>query len=119
MERREKVSYLLTQGQKETVIAKVLGISRRTIVRDVSYLREASQTWLDDLVRAGIYFESKLAIDKLKDNELRIRALLARPNLKIEQEARLIKQLDENVTLQLEMLLEGPTLLAMRRGLGK
>jgi len=117
IERKEKVSYLLIKGHKEIEIAKILGVSRKTIVRDVAYLKEASHTWLEDLVKTGVIFESKLAIDKLKDNEMRIRVLLEKTDLKIEQQAKLIKQLDDNVSLQLQMLLEGPTILAMRRGM--
>jgi len=47
-ERRDKVSFYLMRNMPQTEIAKKLGVSRQTIVRDVFSLKKASQNWLDD-----------------------------------------------------------------------
>lgn len=116
LERREKVSYLLTQGQNETEIGKILQVSRRTVVRDVSFLKEASQRWLDDLIKAGFVFEAKLALEKLRDNEIRLRKLL-KFSLEPLDEMKIIRQLDNNIISQLQMLVEGPTLYGMKKAM--
>src|SRR5436853_7882651 len=66
MTRREQVSVLLIKGRNETKIAQELGVSRQTIVRDVSFLKKSSQSWLEGLAKDGFIFEDRLSLDKIK-----------------------------------------------------
>jgi len=118
-EKMEKTAILLRQGYTQTQIATHLGIRRRTVVRYVAELREISQQWLNDLAIGGLVFETKMAIDKLKDNEIEIRELLKSTDIDIQLKARLLKQLDENIVLQLQIIAEGPTILSMKRNLSQ
>ena len=118
-ERREKVNFLLMKGGTELAIAKQLGVSERTVQRDVAFLKEMSAVWLSDLTKDGAIFECKMALDKLKDTERQLNALLQDKNLPREDKMKLLKQRDENVTLQAQFVLEGPTLHAIRRGMSE
>ena len=126
-ERREKVNYLLIKGATEKTIAKQLGVSERTITRDVKFIREQASTWVDDLGKEGAIYECKLALDKLKDSELELNRIIQKLKdsttiPEVEKEltiAKLVKQKDDNVTLQAQFVLEGPTLYAMKRGMSQ
>lgn len=116
--RREHVSYFLVKGKSETEIAKELGMHRNTIVKDVSYLKEFSQNWLGGLAKNGFLFEYKLALDKVRDHERELQGLYNASNdesLKVQ----ILKSLDENTKLYLELLGESPTIHAFRKATSK
>src|SRR3989442_959917 len=99
-ERREEVSYLLIQGFTEVDIAKKLGRSRETIVRDVRHIKSQANPWIDDLAKEGFPFEYKLAMDKLRENERGYRKMLENKNLTVSDELRIRKAIDDNVIQQ-------------------
>ena len=116
--RREHVSYFLVKGKSETEIAKELGMHRNTIVKDVSYLKEFSQFWIGGLAKNGFLFEYKLALDKVRDHERELQRLYNASNdesLKVQ----ILKSLDENTKLYLELLGESPTIHAFRKATSK
>jgi len=119
LEKMEKTAILLRQGFTQAQIAVQLGIRRRTVVRYVAELREISQRWLNDLAVGGLVFEMKLTIDKIKDNEVELRKMLSVKNLDDPFRAKLLKQLDENIVNQLQITMEGPTILSMKRHLSQ
>ncbi len=114
--RREQVSFLLVKGKSETDIAKELNVHRNTIVKDVSYLKEYSQNWLNGLAKNGFIFEYKLALDKIRDHERELQRLYENSNddsIKVH----ILKLLDENTKLYLELIGESPTVHAYRKAM--
>ena len=116
--RREQVSFLLVKGKSETDIAKELNVHRNTIVKDVSYLKEYSQNWLNGLAKNGFIFEYKIALDKIRDHERELQRLYENSNddsIKIH----ILKLLDENTKLYLELIGESPTVHAYRKAMSR
>jgi len=117
-DRREQVSYLLIRGKTETQIAKEINVDRRTIVRDVSFLKKASHSWLDNLAKEGFIYEYKLSLDKIRNHEQELQKLYDQTN-DISQKIQIIKLLDDNSKLYLELLGETPTVHAYKQALKK
>ena len=116
--RREQVSFLLVKGKSEIEIAKELDVHRNTIVKDVSYLKEYSQNWLNGLAKNGFIFEYKIALDKIRDHERELQRLYENSNddsIKIH----ILKLLDENTKLYLELIGESPTVHAYRKAMSR
>lgn len=116
--RREQISFLLVKGKSETEIAMELNVHRNTIVKDVSYLKEYSQNWLNGLAKNGFIFEYKLALDKIRDHERELQRLYENSNddsIKVH----ILKLLDENTKLYLEMIGESPTVHAYRKAMSR
>lgn len=114
--RREKISYLLIKGKNETEIAYELKVSRITIVRDVSFLKKHSQNWLDGLAKNGFIFEYKLALAKIRDHESELQKLYNKTN-DLGHKIQILKALDDNAKLYLELLGETPTIHAYKRAI--
>lgn len=112
--RIEQVSYRLVKGDPESEIAKTLNVSRRTVVRDVAYLKRASRNWLDGSSKDGFIFEYKLALDKIKDREFELQKLY-KQSTEIGQKLQIHKALNDNTKLYLELLSEHCTIHAIRR----
>lgn len=113
-ERRERVAYYLVQGLTEIEIANKIGTSRRTIVRDVYFIKQAAQKWVNSLAMGEFVFQVKLAMDKLIDTELQLRHLLSMANT-IEEKLKILKAIQDNVALRIQLLGEGPTLLSLNK----
>src|SRR3989338_7331676 len=116
--RREQISFLLVKGKSETEIAKELNVHRNTIVKDVSYLKEFSQNWLGGLAKNGFIFEYKLALDKIRDHEREFQRLYDNSN-DDSVKVQILKLLDENTKMYLELLGESPTIHAFRKATSK
>jgi len=114
-ERREKVSMMLSQGYPQIQIAKQLGVHRRTIVRDKAFLIEESQKWINDLAREGFVFETKISFDMLKDTQKQLNQMLDQKDLSLGEKRKLLKQRDENIALQLQLIQAGPLIASIRR----
>ena len=114
--RREQISFLLVKGKSEAEMANGLNVHRNTIVRDVSYLKKASQNWLDGLAKNGFIFEYKLALDKIRDHEKELQRLYENSNDE-HVKVQILKTLDENTKLYLELIGESPTIHAYRKAL--
>lgn len=117
-ERRKKVSDLLVQGKTETEISQIISVSRQTIVRDVRYLKMASQPWLDGLAKDGLIFEYELALERINDV---IRKLYDSYNhaTTVSEQVYALNTIAQNTKLYLELLSGTPTLHAFRRVIGK
>ena len=118
MQRREKVAIFLTKTKTENEIALKLGDSRQTIVRDVAYLKKESQKWLDDLAKEGFVYEFKLTLDKIRDHERELHRLYTESD-DISQKTQILKALNENAKLYLELLGETPTVHAYKKAMKK
>lgn len=116
--RREKVAYHLVKGVPEGRIAELVGVNRMTIARDIAYIRGAARSWLDDLARDGFIHEYKLALEKIRDHEFELQKLLEKAG-DVAQRVWILRALDENVRLYLELLGETPTVHAYKRALRK
>ena len=114
-ERREKVSMMLSHGYTQIQIAQKLGVNRRTIVRDKAFLIEDAQKWINDLARDGFVFETKITLDMLKDTTRQLNEMLDQDDLSREERRKLLKQRDENIALQLQLIAEGPLIHSMRK----
>ncbi len=117
-ERRQKVSNLIIKGKTETEIASILFVHRNTIVRDVSFLKNQSHNWLDGLAKNGFIYEYKLSLDKIRDHERELQKLFE-DSEEIGQKTQILKALDDNSKLYLELLGETPTVHAYKRAIGK
>jgi hypothetical protein len=115
-ERRQKVSYYLVKGVPETEIAQMLKCSRATIARDVRHLKDTAQSWLDGLAKEGFIAEYKLTLDKIKDHEFELQKLFLTA-ADAGQKIQILKALDENAKLYLELLGETPTVHAYKRAI--
>lgn len=112
--RREKVSELLRRNFSETEIARRLGVSRQTIVRDVKFLKTFTQSFLDDLAKDGFIFEYKMTLEKVKLNGERLEELYENEHdkrLKLD----ILRDKDRNAKLYIELLGESPTIHAYRK----
>jgi DNA-binding MarR family transcriptional regulator len=116
--RREKVAYYLVKGVHESDIAERLGVDRSTVVRDVAYIREKAKGWLDDLARDGFIHEYRLALEKIRDHESELQKLYDKTK-SVARKVLILRALDENVKLYLELLGETPTVHAYKRALRK
>jgi hypothetical protein len=70
------------------------------------------------LARDGFIHEYHLALEKIKDHEFELQKLLLEAD-KIAHKIQILKALDENVSLYLELLGETPTVHAYKRALKK
>lgn len=116
--RREKVAYYLVKGTPENTIAELLGVNRMTIARDVAYIRGAARSWLDDLAKDGFIHEYRLALAKIRDHESELQKLLDNAE-SVEQKVNILRALDQNIKLYVELLGETPTVHAYKRALRK
>ena len=114
--RRQNVSNHLIKGKAETEIANELGVHRNTVVRDVSFLKKQSQNWLDGLAKNGFIFEYKLALAKIRDHESELQKLYNKTN-DLGHKIQILKALDDNAKLYLELLGETPTIHAYKRAI--
>jgi IS30 family transposase len=117
-ERREKVAHLIRKRIPETIIAKELGVSRQTIVRDVAFLKNSAQSWLDELAKGEFIFEYQMTLEKIKNNGTRLESFL--DEIKDpRQRLYIIKEIDRNAKIYLELLGETPTIHAYRKAIQK
>lgn len=114
--RRQQVAYQLVKGTPETHIAELLGVDRSTIARDVAFIRAEAKGWLDELARDGFIHEYRMALEKIRDHEFELQRLLAEAE-NVPQKILILRALDENVRLYLELLGETPAVHAYRRAL--
>ena len=105
--RREKVSEFILQGYSEREISKVLGISNKTISRDVKILKKESIKYLRMFPTQEYLFLYKLTVDKLQSYELQLNQLKEKTST--ENKIKIIRELHKNVDLQVKML-AGPML---------
>lgn len=112
--RRQKVAECLRKGMAESEIAKIVKVSRQTVVRDVSCLKKYSQNWLDGLAKEGFIFEYRMALDKIKDRGYKLGKLLDEEK-DVMKKVAIIRAMDDNDRLYLQMLAETPTVYALRK----
>jgi len=117
LERREKVAQCLLKGYPEYKIAEELGVSRRTVVNDVAYLKKAVQPWLDNLAKTGFIFEYKQGLDIIRANGIQLQKLSEETSDK-EVKLKILKAIDDNAKLYLEVLAGVPTISSIRKAIG-
>ena len=98
----------------ETKIAEILDVSRGTIVRDVKHFKDSSQTWLDGIAKGGFVIEYKTGLDNIKEYRDKLEKLFEESS-DIEQKRRILKSLDDNEKLYLQLLGEAPAVYAIRK----
>ena len=108
---------MLSQGYPQIQIAQKLGVNRRTIVRDKAFLIEEAQKWMNDLARDGFNFETKMTLDLLKDTQKQLNEMLLDPTLSKEEKRKLLKQRDDNIAQQLQIILNGPLIASIEKRL--
>jgi len=109
---------LLIKGKNEIEIANEVRTHRNTIVRDVSFLKKSAGTWLDGLAKDGFIYEYKLGLDKIRDHERELNSLFLGTN-QVSEKLHILKALDDNQKLYLELLGETPTVHAFRKVIKK
>jgi len=112
--RKQKVVFMTWKGESETNIAKKLGVSRATIVRDVKQIRSDSQNWIDDLAKGGFIFEYRFNLEKIKQTNFALQELLAQTD-DVSQKIKILKAMDNNTKLYLQLLGEAPTIYALKK----
>jgi hypothetical protein len=65
-ERREKLFIMLTKGMRANEIAKELKVDVTTVSRDISFLTEQSQSFLNDLAKQTLPFLYQTSLESLK-----------------------------------------------------
>lgn len=111
------MAYHLVKGTPEALIAEQLGVHRGTIARDIAYIRNSAKSWLDDLARDGFIHEYRMALEMIRDHRLEMQQLL--PEASVRQKVQILRALDENVKLYLELLGETPAVHAFKRAVRK
>lgn len=131
-ERQYQVNLLLGEALTERGIAKTMGVSRETIVRDVHELKEQANKWLTEEAKTGFIYQCKLALDKLLRIELDLRTQRREKEAQLnfgkkEGEQKTLMETDELINLnraieeciayQIQLREQGPTLVALRKAL--
>ncbi len=107
--RREKISFLLSMGYQEESIAKDLGVSRRTIVRDVKYLKDSYRKWGLDKLKNDLMFETRLGLDVMKNMRIRLYDLLEEAST-FKEKMEAIRELSKNNVAYMNFIFNGPIL---------
>ena len=113
-ERREKVAEYLRKSMLEIEMAQQLGVSRQTIIRDISVLKKNAKPWLDGLAKEGFIFEYKMALDKIRDRENYLQKLLDNET-DTKMKAQLVKALNNCTKLYISLLSDAPTIHSLRK----
>jgi IS30 family transposase len=66
-ERREDVLVLLTKGMKGYEIARELGVDASTVSRDIHYLTDQSQNYLNSLAKEALPFMYQTSIEGIRN----------------------------------------------------
>ncbi len=74
-QRRLQVQELLFAGYDQYTIAKKMGVSIRTIARDVKLIRQNNKNWLDDLAEKGFAQEFRENIEGYKQDIMRLQEM--------------------------------------------
>ena len=65
-ERREKLFIMLTKGMRANEIAKELKVDVTTVSRDISFLTEQSQSFLNDLAKQTLPFAYYTTLESIR-----------------------------------------------------
>lgn len=112
--RRDKISHFLVQGFPAHEIAKELGVSARTVERDVAYLKSEYKDWLKGLAKNGFIYKFKIALDRIEYNGYELRKLYPSTQ-EIAKKIQILKASDENTRLYIQLLSEIPTIESLRK----
>jgi|SaaInlStandDraft_6_1057023.scaffolds.fasta_scaffold90637_1 transposase len=75
LERRLQVQELLFSGYSHEKISQKLRISTKTVSRDIQWVRDNSQNWLEDLAENGFGQEYREAIEGYKQDIMRLQEM--------------------------------------------
>ncbi len=116
-ERRERVIKLRREGKNESQIAEILNTSRETIVRDVRFIKNEANIWIEDLASHDFVFEYKESLEELKENKTELKKLYS--EAEVPEKVKILKQLDENAERYIRLLGEAPAVFAFRKKVKK
>lgn len=100
--RREKVAHFLIKGYPEIEIAKMVNVSRETVVRDVRVIKMQARGWYANLVTVEYLYEYKMIFDKLKDYEYELQQMKNEAK-DVKDKIKITKALQDNIFLQLKL----------------
>jgi len=112
--RLRQVSYLLLKGYNESEIAEHLHVCRRTVVRDVSQLKQDADQWLDDIVDQGYIFEVKQSLDFFRTLRTELFEMLENSQ-NVGEKLKIMKRLNENFGTYFSIIFKGPMLTHLRK----
>ena len=113
-ERRRKVASLLSKSITETQIAKELGVDQSTICRDVKVLKEMSQRFVYDLVKSDLAYYYKQSINGIDEAHKEAWKIFYNDMDSVKEKLLALKIIIQSNELRFKLLLEGPSVLAIR-----
>jgi len=75
LQRRLKVQDLLFAGFDQYSIAKKIGVSIRTVARDIQWIRKNNEKWLENLAEKGFAQEFREIIEGYKQDIMRLQEM--------------------------------------------
>ena len=108
--RRVQVEELLFVGYSPNQIASKLGVSPRTIQRDITDLREKSNEWLENLANRDYAMIYRDALEGFRSDMVRLHEMLDDENVMNNPilQIKIIKEISQARHYYLEQLLGGP-----------
>ena len=76
LKRRVKVQELLFSGYSNEKISEKLGVSTKTIGRDIKWIRQNNKNWLEDLANSGFAQEFRETLEGYKQDIIRLYEML-------------------------------------------
>lgn len=110
-QRKAEIQELLLYGYTYQEISQKLGISERTVARDVRKLRDGSKHWLEEIVDRDLVSSFKEGMDGFKKDMSVLKDMLDTDSVKanLELKLRIIKAISEARLRYLNLLLHAPT----------
>jgi transposase len=75
LERRLQVQELLFSGYSQEKISQKLEISTKTVSRDIQWIRDNNQNWLEDLAQRGFVQEFRETLEGYKQDIMRLQEM--------------------------------------------
>ena len=75
LKRRLEVQELLFSGYNQGKISQKLGISTKTVSRDIKWIRENNKNWLENLAEKGFAQEFREVLEGYKQDIMRLQEM--------------------------------------------
>lgn len=112
LERRLQVQELLFSGYSNKMISKKLDISTKTVSRDIQWIRDNNQNWLEDLAQNGFAQEFREIIEGYKQDIMRLQEMQEKctdDNLRL----KIIRTITDTRRKYIEQFAQFPVIWAM------
>jgi len=112
LERRLEVQELLFAGFSQERISQKLGISTKTVSRDIQWIRDNNQNWLEDLAQNGFAQEFREVLEGYKQDIMRLQEMqedCTDQNLRL----KIIKAITDTRRKYIEQFSQFPVVWAM------